>query len=198
MSESTNKRNHLDVFDPWSRLVEVIDSSPQEQQKAIRAIASRATDADDAHQLLAALGLDDALRSQPPRHVTQRCQDHAVAESELGAGAAPQRPADGCDAAARDTDSPKPERALRPVAAKWEWQESAACRGMDSTVFYSPHGERGTALMRRVRQAQRLCAACEVRVECAEFALAIGERHGVWGGTTHDDRVALLRRLRQR
>jgi WhiB family redox-sensing transcriptional regulator len=88
--------------------------------------------------------------------------------------------------------------ALRPIAAAWQWQESAACRGADSALFYAPEGEYAFARLQREERARQLCAGCPVREECAEFALATGERHGVWGGTTQRERVAVLRRPRKR
>lgn len=86
----------------------------------------------------------------------------------------------------------------RPIAALWEWQESAACRGVDSARFFSPAGERGAARRRREQIARAICAECPVREECARFALSIGEEYGIWGGTTDQERVAMLRRPRDR
>ncbi|ACU76310.1 transcription factor WhiB [Catenulispora acidiphila DSM 44928] len=84
----------------------------------------------------------------------------------------------------------------RPIATLWEWQESAACRSADSARFFSPTGERGFARSERERLARELCDVCPVREECARFALAIGEEHGIWGGTTSQERIAQLRRPR--
>ena len=88
--------------------------------------------------------------------------------------------------------------ALRPIASAWQWQESAACRGADSALFYPPEGERAFARLQREEHARQVCVGCLVREECAAFALAIGDRHGVWGGTTHRERAAVLRRPRNR
>ena len=85
---------------------------------------------------------------------------------------------------------------LRPIAALWEWQESAACRDSDSARFFSPSGERGFARRERERLARAVCETCPVREECARFALAVGEEHGIWGGTTSQERIAQLRRPR--
>lgn len=84
----------------------------------------------------------------------------------------------------------------RPIAALWEWQESAACRNTNGSHFYSPPGERGEAQRRREERAREICDGCPVRVECAGFALAIGDEHGFWGGTTAKERVKQLRRPR--
>lgn len=83
-----------------------------------------------------------------------------------------------------------------PIAALWQWQESAACRHLSSSWFFSPTGERGDDRRKREDRARKICAACPVRPDCAKFALDIGEEHGFWGGMTDRERVALLRRPR--
>ena len=75
---------------------------------------------------------------------------------------------------------------------------SAACRTVDTARFFSPPGERGEARRERERRAQQICDTCPVRKECAQFALSIGEEHGIWGGMTDQDRIAVLRRPRKR
>jgi len=87
---------------------------------------------------------------------------------------------------------------LRPIATLWEWQESAACGNLDSALFFSPPGERGNARRERERLARQICDTCPVWEECARFALAIGEEHGIWGGTTDRERIATLRQPRGR
>ena len=70
------------------------------------------------------------------------------------------------------------------------WRARAACRGHDVRVFY-PDSEKGSAA------ALRVCASCPVRAACLEHALAAGERHGVWGGKTEDERRAIRRQRRE-
>lgn len=70
---------------------------------------------------------------------------------------------------------------------RWDWQLKAACRGLDSSLFFHPSGERGAAHDEREAQAQRICAHCPVRRECARYALEAHERYGVWGGLTEDE-----------
>ncbi|HEX4288967.1 MAG TPA: WhiB family transcriptional regulator, partial [Trebonia sp.] len=36
------------------------------------------------------------------------------------------------------------------------------------------------------------CARCPVRSECLDFALRTRQMHGVWGGTTAEERYLLL------
>ncbi|WP_344661124.1 WhiB family transcriptional regulator [Catenulispora subtropica] len=89
----------------------------------------------------------------------------------------------------------KPAR-VRPIAALWEWQASAACRGLASDRFFSPQGERGAARAERERSAREICEGCVVRDECARFAVESGEQHGVWGGVTGREREAQRQRSR--
>ena len=69
-----------------------------------------------------------------------------------------------------------------PLDATWEWQEVGACRGADQDLFFHPQNERGLARLRRDRAAKAVCARCEVRVECADYAIRAREPYGVWGG----------------
>lgn len=78
--------------------------------------------------------------------------------------------------------------AVRPLTDDWDWQIDAACRGMDASVFFSPHYERGEARQRREQRALAICRGCPVRVPCATFAARTAETTGVWGGLTEADR----------
>ncbi|MGW0819469.1 WhiB family transcriptional regulator [Streptomyces viridiviolaceus] len=77
---------------------------------------------------------------------------------------------------------------LQPVGDLWDWQRFAACRGMDSSVFYSPTGERGRLRKEREERARRVCEGCPVREQCARMALETREHYGVWGGLSEADR----------
>ncbi|MEV7419769.1 WhiB family transcriptional regulator [Streptomyces sp. NPDC089919] len=70
-------------------------------------------------------------------------------------------------------------------AATWGWEALCAQTGPE---FFFP--EPGTS----VRDAKRLCGACEGRAACLEYALANDERFGVWGGLSEQERLALRRR----
>jgi WhiB family transcriptional regulator, redox-sensing transcriptional regulator len=74
-------------------------------------------------------------------------------------------------------------------AAQEGWRAQAACRDADVNVFFPPTDE-------EAGPAKAICAACPVRVECLEFALATRQEDGVWGGMTEIERRR-LRRLRQ-
>ena len=75
-----------------------------------------------------------------------------------------------------------------PRTAQWDWQCSAACRGLDEAVFFSPDGERGARRKQREDQAKQVCARCPVRQTCLRYALAAEEPYGVWGGLTAPER----------
>ncbi|MFQ5967107.1 MAG: WhiB family transcriptional regulator [Acidimicrobiia bacterium] len=61
------------------------------------------------------------------------------------------------------------------------WQDKASCSGADADLFFP---ERGAS----TRQAKAICAECEVRVECLEFALQHSEKFGIWGGLSERER----------
>ncbi|WP_078865072.1 MULTISPECIES: WhiB family transcriptional regulator [unclassified Streptomyces] len=72
----------------------------------------------------------------------------------------------------------------------WEWQAESACRGMKSSTFFSPAGERGSARTRREARAIAVCRACPVQSDCRCFAENARQVYGVWGGTTERQRRA--------
>lgn len=61
------------------------------------------------------------------------------------------------------------------------WQDLGACHGLDTSLFFPGRGE-------SVAEAKAVCARCMVRSECADYALASGQRFGIWGGTTERER----------
>ena len=70
------------------------------------------------------------------------------------------------------------------AAPSTAWYELALCAQTGADFFFP---EPGTSL----RDAKRLCGACEVRAGCLEYALANDERFGVWGGLSESERSAL-------
>ncbi|UXY24119.1 WhiB family transcriptional regulator [Streptomyces cynarae] len=76
----------------------------------------------------------------------------------------------------------------KPLLEIWKWQADAACRGMDSSVFFSPTGERGAARRRREEAARAICGSCPVSSACDLFAKASRQAYGVWGGRTEAER----------
>jgi len=66
------------------------------------------------------------------------------------------------------------------------WQERANCLGVDPDLFFP---ERGAS----TREAKSVCRGCEVRAECLEYALAQGEKFGIWGGLSERERRRVRR-----
>jgi WhiB family redox-sensing transcriptional regulator len=81
-----------------------------------------------------------------------------------------------------------------PITENWDWQVHAACRGLGASVFFHPDNERGKSKRRREDQAKAICAGCPVRKPCLDWALDVGEFHGVWGGTSPEERLHLMAR----
>ncbi|HEX9123092.1 MAG TPA: WhiB family transcriptional regulator [Actinomycetota bacterium] len=76
----------------------------------------------------------------------------------------------------------------------WGWQQEAACRGADASLFFAPnYFERREEKLAREVKAKAFCARCPVREECLEYALRIREPHGIWGGMNEFERRQLLR-----
>jgi WhiB family redox-sensing transcriptional regulator len=67
-----------------------------------------------------------------------------------------------------------------------DWQERALCAQTDPEAFFPEKGG-------STREAKRICAGCEVRAECLDYALAQDERFGIWGGLSERERRRLRR-----
>jgi WhiB family transcriptional regulator, redox-sensing transcriptional regulator len=66
------------------------------------------------------------------------------------------------------------------------WQDQAACFGIDPDTFFpTSEDEAGPALA--------YCTACPIRQTCLAWALKNGERYGVWGGLTEQQRRRVVR-----
>ena len=77
-----------------------------------------------------------------------------------------------------------------PIIDEWDWQLHGSCRGMDSSFFFHPDGERGPARASRERRAKAVCESCPVMEPCRRHALAAGEPYGIWGGLSESERFA--------
>ena len=77
-----------------------------------------------------------------------------------------------------------------------EWQLRAACRGPHASVFFPPpYVEKRDEKRRRELRAKDICASCSVQPDCLQYALDIGEQHGIWGGLNEVERRDLLLRM---
>lgn len=77
------------------------------------------------------------------------------------------------------------------MASIEQWQEKAACRTIPVELFFPP-------LEQEADEAKAVCDGCSVKDPCLEFALAAGERFGVWGGLTPQERRSLVAKRRAR
>ncbi len=66
------------------------------------------------------------------------------------------------------------------------WQLQANCLGVDPDLFFP---ERGAS----TKEAKAVCRGCVVREDCLEYALANGEKFGIWGGLSERERRKIRR-----
>lgn len=76
-----------------------------------------------------------------------------------------------------------------------DWRSLGACRHEDPELFF-PIVPTGRGLQ-QVSRAKAICARCQVRTQCLSFAIETVQDHGVWGGTSEEERRA-MRRARNR
>ena len=67
------------------------------------------------------------------------------------------------------------------------WQTDSLCAQTDPEAFFPEKGG-------STRDAKKICASCEVRAQCLEYALANDERFGIWGGLSERERRKLRKR----
>ena len=77
-----------------------------------------------------------------------------------------------------------------------DWRAAGACRTADPDLFFpvAVGGAEGP----QVSLALRICGGCPVRQQCLDFAIRTREQAGIWGGTTPDDRLRVLRARHRR
>lgn len=69
--------------------------------------------------------------------------------------------------------------------------EGQPCRNHPEDFFTGEHDRAGVT-GRKVARARESCMACPDRVPCAEYGIAHSRDHGVWGGTTPEERKRIL------
>ena len=74
-----------------------------------------------------------------------------------------------------------------------DWRDDAPCANEDPETFFHPEGETGRARRQRDILAKSICATCPLAARCLEYAIENGELYGVWGGTSEDERVPMIR-----
>jgi WhiB family redox-sensing transcriptional regulator len=74
------------------------------------------------------------------------------------------------------------------------WMSCGACHGADTELFF-PIATAGRAL-KQVNSAKAVCGRCTVHADCLSYALETMQ-HGIWGGTTGEERAAMRARSRR-
>lgn len=86
---------------------------------------------------------------------------------------------------------PSTDALVPPLTDSPSWRDDALCAQVDTETFFPDKGG-STA------DAKAICARCDVRAECLEYALSF-ERghteliHGVWGGLSTTQRRRAIR-----
>lgn len=75
-----------------------------------------------------------------------------------------------------------------------DWMAHGACLREDPGLFFPIAA--GGASLRQVEKGRAICRCCPVRVTCLSYAVETGQ-HGIWGGTTDDERRAMREAVRQ-
>jgi WhiB family redox-sensing transcriptional regulator len=84
------------------------------------------------------------------------------------------------------------------------WMDKARCKDRDPTteIFFPPRDK--TKYSTLATQAKAMClgpnntSPCPVRKECLWFAVESDEQHGIWGGMSHRERNALVRKWQRK
>jgi len=80
------------------------------------------------------------------------------------------------------------------------WTDQAACRGAGVKVFFA-HSEGDQKDYAQAKSKvdvikRDYCLICPVKQECLEFAIANGERFGIWGGMDEQERNTYKRKMK--
>ncbi|WP_114905813.1 WhiB family transcriptional regulator [Ornithinimicrobium murale] len=71
------------------------------------------------------------------------------------------------------------------ITADFAFSGLQACRKGDPELFFALD-------QNSIREAKKVCAKCPLLDQCRAWALATGEKHGVWGGLDEDERLEVL------
>lgn len=67
-----------------------------------------------------------------------------------------------------------------------DWS-AAACRDHDPELFFPISGNQDGP-------AKKVCDRCDLRQSCLDYAIDAGEKFGIWGGESPEERMAEVRR----
>jgi WhiB family transcriptional regulator, redox-sensing transcriptional regulator len=72
-----------------------------------------------------------------------------------------------------------------------DWRKAGACLAADPDLFFPVSA--GAAASNEYSRALSMCDGCPVKRQCLDFAMQTGEANGIWGGTTPEERIRVLR-----
>lgn len=82
------------------------------------------------------------------------------------------------------------------------WVHEARCTKADPEIFFPPRNKEQYKVI--AAQAKAYClgpngnSPCPVRLECLWSAIDSDEQHGIWGGLSHRERNALVRKWQRK
>lgn len=86
---------------------------------------------------------------------------------------------------------------------RWYHRPDRHCRGKDTELWFPPRDKKRYKVI--ADQAKQICNGktyknppCPVRVHCLLDAIKREEPHGIWGGMSHRERNALVRKWKSR
>jgi len=85
---------------------------------------------------------------------------------------------------ARVTPSAEMQWSIETLIAPEPWVQDALCGQTDPEAFFPPKGSAAT-------DAKKVCARCDVRAECLDYALRTNQRYGIYGGLSERERRKL-------
>jgi WhiB family redox-sensing transcriptional regulator len=69
------------------------------------------------------------------------------------------------------------------VEGPTDWLQHRGCQGLDTAVFFPGRGDH-----QGVATAKAICAGCQVRQDCLDYAIRTSQRIGIWGGLSEYER----------
>lgn len=87
----------------------------------------------------------------------------------------------------------RPKRSITDLYP--EWYFLGACRDEDETKFFGNEdiAVRPSLTLTDLKSAQTICGSCPVFRQCITHALTLPEEYGVWGGTSRNMRLRILK-----
>lgn len=124
------------------------------------------------------------MRSQHPSHPKGECARCDKRRDTQRRAMAAKRAAE--KAAEEPRFYPLPAGLPEPITDPDDWRNAALCAQVGGDLWHPEKGE-------STRDAKTVCRACPVTTQCLTYALAMGERFGVWGGHSERERRAIER-----